>query len=294
MTKELTIIGGSGHLSTRMVRLLAARGMQLKLVARNPDKVRALFGDSATVVPGDVSDPSSLHEALGGSGALYIHLNTETMEPDLPFYTEREGVQNVVTAAEANGLTHLIQIAGIGSLRPDFFHSGELATNKIRRAGMEAVRASSIPHTFLACSVFLDSLPKFAAEGSLAIFGEASNRIHFTHTDQLATHLFYIAGNPESFGKTLAVQGREGLDIEAAAERFLAGYDPAVEVVRLPMEAINGLGLPADQVAFLTHVWQVTSGMREEFVAGDVYKAFGAPELGITEFGAKLRAEISA
>lgn len=293
MTKELTIIGATGHLSTRMVRQLKAHDIRLKIIARNPDRARTLLGGDLLVVPGDVEDPASLREALQGSQAVYVHLNTESMDPSLSFYTEREGVQNIVEAAELSGVTHLIQIAGIESLRPDFFRSGIIATEQIRRVGMEAIRKSRIPHTFMTCSFFLDSLPRYVSEGTFAIFGAAANQIHFTNTDQLAEHLFHVAGNPEAFGKSLPVQGIEGLDFPSAAQRFFSTYDPEIQVERLPMNAIDSFGLPAEDAAFLKHVWEVTSGFHEEFIASDVHSEFGAPTLTVEEFAAKLRAELS-
>ena len=294
MNKELTIIGATGHLSTRMVRLLAERGARLKIVARNPAKARSLFGDAMKIVPGDVEDPASLRAALRGSEAVYIHLNTESVDPNKAFYTEREGVQNIVEAAEANGVTHLIQIAGLEAQRPDFFTSGIIVTDQIRRVGMQALRDSRIPHTFMMCSFFLDSLPRFLNDNTLAIFGDTNNRIFFTNTDQLAEHLFHVAGNPDAFGRSIPVQGREGLDFATAARRFFSVYDPGVSIARLPMRAIDDFGLPAEVAAFLLHVWEVTEGLQEEFIAADVYTDFGAPPRTIEEFAATLRREAAA
>ena len=292
MTQELTIIGGTGHLSTRMVRILIAKGMKLKLVARNPDKARDLFGDAVTVVPGDVADPGSLTKALEGSQAVYIHLNTEALDPDQEFYTEREGVLNIVKAAEESGVSHLIQIAGMESFRPEFFAAGVIETERIRSIGMAAVASSSIPHTFVCCSFFLDSLPRFINEGMMAIFGDAdASKIHFTNTDQLAGHLYHITGNPTSFGRRLPVQGQEALSLPEAARRFFETYDSGVSVQPLPLEAIDSFGLPPEVAGFMKHVSEVTAGMREEFVAGDVHGEFGAPVLTIEEFAGKLRQE---
>lgn len=294
MDKELTIIGATGHLSTRMTRHLIAHGMQIKIVARNPGKARELFGEGPTIVHGDVQDASSLRSALQGSQSVYIHLNTESVGQSGSFYTEREGVYNIVEAAEAVAVTHLIQIAGIESLRPDFFSSGIIATEKIRRAGMEAVRKSHIPHTFMMCSAFLDSLPRYVNDNTFAFFGDATNCIHFTNTTQLADHLFHVAGSPDSFGQSVPVQGREGLDFVTAAQRFFGVYDSQTQVQLLPIEAIDSFGLPAEEAAFLKHVAEVTAGMNERFVAADVYERFGAPTLGLEDFAAELRAERSS
>ena len=119
---------------------------------------------------------------------------------------------------------------------------------------MEAVTKSRIPHTFMLCSIFLDSLPRYVNDNTLAVFGDAQNHIHFTNTSQLAEHLFQVAQNPASFGNSLAVQGREGLSFAEGARRFFNAFDASVSIQQLPIEAIDDFGLPAEEAAFLKHV----------------------------------------
>ena len=194
---------------------------------------------------------------------------------------------------EAVGVKQLIQIAGIESLRPDFFTNGMLATEQIRRVGMDAVKRSRIPHTFMACSVFLDSLPRYVNDNTLAVFGDAKNHIHFTNTSQLAEHLSHVAQNPASFDKSLAVQGRQGVHFAEGARRFFGAFDASVSIQQLPVQAIDGFGLPEEEAAFLKHVSDVMSGLKEEFIAGEVHESFGAPSLSIEEFASEFRAEAS-
>lgn len=291
MTKELTIIGATGTLSTRVTRRLLERGVRIKVVARTPEKARGLFGEAIEVVQGDVEDESSLRNALRGSRAVYVHLNTEAVDASIDFYAEREGVRSIVAAAEANGVEHLIQIAGIESLHPEFFTSGIVETAGVREQGMKAIEKSAIPHTFLSCSLFLDSLPRYVAESTFAVFGEPGNQVHFTNTDQLALHLYHVVGNERAFGRNLPVQGVRGMDIAAGSAEFFAEFDPSVGVQQLPMTVIDALGLPEAEAAFLKHVAEVSAGLREEFVAAEVHELFGRPTRTIGEFGAALRVE---
>ncbi|GAM65303.1 hypothetical protein JCM19232_4268 [Vibrio ishigakensis] len=105
MTKQLTIIGGTGFLSTSITKQLSSLGVSVRVVARNPEKARQILPSSVEVVRGDVSDTGSLEKALEGTETLYIHLNTETVDMNLPFYTEREGVRNIVEAAKKQVLS---------------------------------------------------------------------------------------------------------------------------------------------------------------------------------------------
>jgi len=291
MTQHITIVGGTGHLSTRVVRRLVESGVHIKLIARDPAKAQRLFGDRVEVVFGDVSDPGSLEHALQGTRNLYIHLNTEVVDPSISFYTEREGVKNLVRAAEAAGVEHILQIAGIEASHPEFFTAGIVQTHDIRLEGMRAIEASAIPHTFLVCSMFSDSLPKLVSDGVCVAFGPQDGSIHFTNTDQLADTLRRAAGNPDAFGASIPVQGEQGLTFARGAAEFFAGYDPSVQVVPMPIEAISAFGLPEAEASFLMHIAEVTAGMKEQRVQSPLAWSTHSEQSSIRTFGEQLRRE---
>ncbi|USD42891.1 NAD(P)H-binding protein [Vibrio sp. SCSIO 43135] len=152
--KELTIIGATGFLSTTITQQLSSNGVSIRVIARNPENARKTLPSNVEIVKGDVSDPQSLTKALKGTETLYIHLNTETTDLSLPFYTEREGIQNIVEAAKLNNVKHILQIAGLESLHEELFHNGTIETRRIREAGMKFIEDSGIPYTFFYCSFF--------------------------------------------------------------------------------------------------------------------------------------------
>ena len=59
----ILIAGGTGTLGTRVVRLLKARGLEVRLLVRDP--ARDLEGDLIEVVAGDVLDLRAVERATG-------------------------------------------------------------------------------------------------------------------------------------------------------------------------------------------------------------------------------------
>jgi hypothetical protein len=57
----------------------------------------------------DLRDSAILRAALQGVDAIYLNLATETVDLNLPFYEEREGVANLMTAIEGQ---HALQWIG--------------------------------------------------------------------------------------------------------------------------------------------------------------------------------------
>ena len=287
--KSLTIIGATGKLSVPLIERLLAKNVKIKAVVRNLDKAKALLPESVQLVVGNVEDVQSLKSALQGTKHLYIHLNTTSLDADLPFHPEREGVANIVEAAKHNGVKQLLQIGGIESLHPDFAVQGmQLKTSLIRDQGMAKVKSSGIPYTLLYCSFFLDSFPLYIQDRLFAIFGELKHPLYFVNTAILAQSIYRAIGNPHAFNRAFAVQGKEGLTFPEAAKRFLDNYDPEVVIENFPLETINHLGLPAEDAAFMAHMMRFVEQLKEEFVAQETWQILGEPDIDIESFAKKM------
>ena len=63
----ILIAGGTGTLGTRIVRLLKARGLEMRLLTRDPARARHLEDDLVEVVAGDVRDPRAVERATSGA-----------------------------------------------------------------------------------------------------------------------------------------------------------------------------------------------------------------------------------
>ncbi len=287
--KKLTIIGATGFLSTSITRQLVEDGVDVCVIARNPEKAKQVLPDSVTILRGDVADEENLISAFVGTETLYIHLNTETTDMDLEFYTEREGVQNIVNAAKANGVKHIMQIAGMESLREDFFLNGALETKRIREQGMEYIKESGIPYTFFFCSFFVDSFIRFVEDNMLFVFGELPHEVYFTNSLQLAGHIHLAIDNDTALNKQYAIQGKESSTFEQAALEFFRAYNSDVAVQKVPIATIDELGLPSGDAAFLKHVWEICDGFQEEFVANDTYRDLGEPLMDINQCARSLK-----
>lgn len=65
------VTGGTGFIGGRLIALLIARGVEVRALARSKvglDKIKAL---GATPIPGDVTDPASMKEAMRGCDVVF-------------------------------------------------------------------------------------------------------------------------------------------------------------------------------------------------------------------------------
>jgi nucleoside-diphosphate-sugar epimerase len=64
MDKRILVIGATGLLGQPVTLRLQADGFQVRLLARDPEKARRMFGEAFEVVPGDVTEVNSLERAI--------------------------------------------------------------------------------------------------------------------------------------------------------------------------------------------------------------------------------------
>ena len=288
--KSLTVIGATGYLSVPIVKRLNQRGVKIKAIVRDLSKAKELLPASVELVQGDVESVASLTQALKGTENLYIHLNTTTLDDSLPFYQEREGIQNIVTAAKENGIKQIMQIGGIDSLKKEFNLKGEyLKTNVIRDQGMDYIKASGIAYTFFHCSFFLDSFPLYLQEGVFNVVGQLDQYpLWFINTTDYADTIYAAIGNPEAFNKAYAVQGADSTDFKSAAEKFVSKFDPSAKVEQHSKEVIPMMGFPEEEAAFMEHIATVVEQLKEDFVAQDTWSQLHKPTMSIEEFSQSL------
>ena len=108
------LTGGSGYVGGRLIPLLERQGVNLRCLARNPDKLRSHVQAATEVVQGDVLDPPSLDRALQGVHTAYylVHLMSGSSKD---FEREdRQAALNFAGAARQAGVRRIIYLGGLG------------------------------------------------------------------------------------------------------------------------------------------------------------------------------------
>ncbi len=107
------VTGGTGFIGSRLVRRLLAEGRTVRLLARSPEKARALFDDKVVVIPGDLGDRQALARGCRGADTVF-HLAAQVGDfgPRRGYYrTNVEGTRSVVDAAEGAGVGRFVYVS---------------------------------------------------------------------------------------------------------------------------------------------------------------------------------------
>jgi uncharacterized protein YbjT (DUF2867 family) len=240
MEHVILVIGATGMLGEPVARQLQADGYQVRLLARDPVKVRSRFGDTYEVFPGDVEKPDTLAAALAGCYGVHINLSGGPRPNDYD-RIEFQGTANVAQAAVRLGVQRLTYISG-ASVRPErtwFYY----ANAKFRAEA--AIRASGISYTILRPSWFMESLPWFVKGKRALLIGKQRAPWHWLAAQDYARMVSRCYGTAAAANKVLYVYGPETLSLPEALRVYCSHVCPGVKVYTTPVWLVSLLGMLA-------------------------------------------------
>jgi dihydroflavonol-4-reductase len=117
LSKPVLVTGATGFVGWHIARKLLDRGDQVRVLARDPARVREL--DGVEVVVGDLRDPASLAKAAEGCGAVF-HAAADyrlwTRKPDDMYESNVEGTRNLLNAAKSAGVERVVYTSTVGCI----------------------------------------------------------------------------------------------------------------------------------------------------------------------------------
>lgn len=153
------VTGATGFIGSHLVRALAARGDELRLLVRAASRLEHLQGVEFEVVTGDVLDRDSVRRALNGADRVFHVAGSTSMRSKDREWVRRlnvEGTRNVLEEALAAGVeraVHTSSIAAVGAAPPggaidesasfNVGHLGIAYVNSKHEAELEAMRLYS-------------------------------------------------------------------------------------------------------------------------------------------------------
>jgi uncharacterized protein YbjT (DUF2867 family) len=262
------IVGATGILGSEICRLLAENRQPVRALVRstsNPDKVAQLKALEAEVIIGDLKDRRSLDAACRGVTAV-ISTASSTLsrqEGDSIESVDREGQVNLVDAASAAGVKHLVLIS-FPNVDIDF------PLQRAKRAVEDRLQRSGMSYTILQptffTEVWLSPALGFDPKNAKAqIYGSGSHKISWISFQDVAK--FAVAAldsrlAPNAIVKLGGPEALSPLDAVRLAEQVLGG---PIEVQHVPEEALR-----AQHGAATDSLQQSFAGLMLYYAGGDV------------------------
>lgn len=220
--KTVAVFGGTGFLGSRVVKTLLNAGYQVRVVARNPDRIPH---PGAVSVVADIRDDLAVNRALDGAQAVVNAVSLWQEKGRLSFKAVHvHGAARLAETATRLGLDRLVHISGIG-VRDD----SESHFIRARAEGEREVRKAFPAATILRPSVmfdcdagFLKVLADLSRLPVVPLFGNGQTRLQPAWAMDVAKAVMLSLQQEECRGATLELGGsqiyryREALELIAA------------------------------------------------------------------------------
>jgi len=199
----ILVAGGSGRLGTLVVRGLARRHLDVRVLSRDVTRAQHL-GDVAEVVVGDVRDRASLDRAMRGVTTVVSAVQGFAGPGKVtPASVDHEGNRHLVDAAAAAG-ADVVMLSVVGATAR---HPMELF--RAKHAAEQHLRASTARWTIVRATAFVEMWAEILGKG--IVFGRGDNPINFVSVHDVAAVVELAVIDPNLRGQIIDVGGPDNL-----------------------------------------------------------------------------------
>ena len=241
MTRVVLVAGGTGRLGTLVVTALAARGVDVRVLTRDPRRADHLAAAQVEVVHGDVRDAASLAAAVAGVDVVVSAVQGFAGPGGVtPASVDRDGNVHLIDAARGAG-ADMVLMSVVGAA-PD----SPMELFRMKHAAETALTASGVPATIVRATAFLelwiDLLRRTAGRSNRPlVFGRGQNPINFVSVRDVAALVEQVVTDPATRGQTLQIGGPDNLTLNQLARMVAAdrgGAQPPRHVPRVALHAM--------------------------------------------------------
>ena len=232
----ILIAGGTGTLGTQVVRLLTARGLEVRILTRDPARAEHLRGGLVEIVSGDVQDARAVESALAGAKTVISAIQGfGGAAPAGPQAVDRQGNSNLIKAAKAGAAEHFILVS-IQGAAPE--HPMELFRTKY--LAEQELKASGLTWTIIRPTAYMETWATLIGQpllksGKTRIFGRGNNPINFVSAHDVARFVELAVVDPAMRGELVEVGGPENLSMNKFAQTFETVTEKAGKVSHVPL-----------------------------------------------------------
>ena len=203
--QPVAIAGATGEIGGRVARLLAARGVATRLLARDAARAPQLPGAEVAEVPGGYDDTAAMATALQGAAAFLLIPGHETAE-------RVAAHASAIDAAASAGVGRLVQLSFAGA--------AEQATFTFARdhwATEQDAKASGLPLVIARMNFYLDVLPHFVLPSGEIAGPGGDGKVAAVARDDVAAALAELLTGDGHLGQTYELTGPEALSLSEIA-----------------------------------------------------------------------------
>jgi uncharacterized protein YbjT (DUF2867 family) len=180
------IVGATGNTGKVVAENLLSHGKKVRVLGRDPGRLKALEQKGAEPFLADVADTASIVGGFAGAKAAYLMLPPNTSSPDV-LKTMDHVSDSLAAAVEKNGLEHVVVLSSVGADKPD--RTGPVLSLRLLEHKLRSI--GSLNAVFLRAGYFMSNLlPQAGIIGKFGVAGgplRGDLKVAMISTDDIGT-----------------------------------------------------------------------------------------------------------
>jgi uncharacterized protein YbjT (DUF2867 family) len=278
------LVTTAGKVGSEAVRLLTQLQVPVRVLVRDPEKVKPLADAGAEIAVGDLDVPASLDEAMSGVTSVVL-VSAAVPSQEL----------NVVASAARAGVGHVVKATSKASA------DSPIARRRGQTEIEAGLAASGLPHTLLRSNAYMQNtlmlaplLAKTSSFGSSA----GNGLVGMVDARDVGAVAAAIAASPAPHdGKTYWLSGPElisNYDVAAVLSKLLGRTITYREVsFDDDRSAMIRAGLPEAIAEMNAQAFSLTAEGDAEWISEDVESILGRPARSFEQFASDYASAFS-
>jgi uncharacterized protein YbjT (DUF2867 family) len=249
------VAGATGHVGSLVARSLLAAGHKVRAIVRSVEKGKALAGQGAELLAGELGDTSFLTGALRGADGAFLLVPPPPLDsPDVRGFQDR--VSRAETAAVAeSGVRHVVLLSSWGAEKPA--GTGPIVGLHVFE---EALKKTRVLTTFVRAGSFTENLlallPAVKHQGVLPNFFPPEHKVATIATRDIAPVVVRALLNPPAASEVVYVFGSREYSAVDHVAYLSKKLGKEVKLLNLPVSAASGAIQQGGVGASLANLYQ--------------------------------------
>jgi uncharacterized protein YbjT (DUF2867 family) len=239
----ILVVGATGVLGQKTVRLLLAEGHRIRAMTRLAERASNLAQQGAEVIVGDLIDPDSLARACSGVDRVFVAAHSFLGRGRYASAAvDDRGHRALIDAARSQGVKRFVYTSamGAGPNHPIDFH-------RIKYAIEQYLQASGLEHVILRPSAFMEwhahifNGKAILEKGRTQLMGSGTKRRNFVAASDVAQLAASALTAPTVRHRTIEIGGPGNYSNNEVAQLYArtAGIEP--RITHLPSALVGVL-----------------------------------------------------
>lgn len=230
----IAVAGGTGRLGSRVVRRLAAAGVEVRVLTRDSVRATHLSDCAADVVTCDVRDRASMQAALHGAkvvvSAVHGFAGPGHVSPES---VDRDGNANLIDAAVDVGAdVVMLSVVGTSAQHP-------IGLFRAKHAAEAHLRASGLRWTIVRATAFVELWAEIMTKP--IVFGRGENPINFVSVEDVSAVVERAVIDARLRGAVIEVGGPQNLTFNQLAALIQNVHGRPAKVRHVPRGLLRAI-----------------------------------------------------